>query len=290
MSFYSQKSRTLSFELFPPKSAAGEESLYNNVGELMEFRPEIVTCTYGAGGSTQSKTLEILREVKKRCGVRVASHLTCVGLTVDQLREYLQQAIDQGIEGIVALRGDPPKGSDTFTMTTGGLRWASDLVHLIRSEFPNLGIAVAGYPETHQEAISPQSDLENLKRKVDLGGDCVITQLFYDNQDFFRFRDRCDAAGISVPLIPGILPVTNLGQIQRIASLCKARLPESFLTKLSEKDDPEWQFDVGVEFATAQVEELLANGAPGIHFYVLNKSLATLRVLRQVWPSDVSAT
>ncbi len=175
-------------------------------------------------------------------------------------------------------------------MTSGGLRWASDLVHLIRSEFPNLGIAVAGYPETHQEAISPQSDLENLKRKVDLGGDCVITQLFYDNQDFFRFRDRCDAAGISVPLIPGILPVTNLGQIQRIASLCKARLPESFLTKLSEKDDPEWQFDVGVEFATAQVEELLANGAPGIHFYVLNKSLATLRVLRQVWPGNVSAT
>ena len=288
--FYPQKTPTLSFELFPPKTAASEEVMYASVGELMEFAPDMITCTYGAGGSTQTKTLEILREVKSRFNVRVASHLTCVGSTVDQLRTYLQQAIDQGVEGIVALRGDPPQGSTTFTAVAGGLRWASDLVHLIHSEFPKLGIAVAGYPETHQEAISPQADLDNLKRKVDLGGDCVITQLFYDNEDFFRFRDRCDAMGIKVPLIPGILPVTNFGQIQRIASLCKARLPEEFVSRLSEKEDPQWHFEVGVEFATRQVEQLLASGVPGMHFYVLNKSQATLRVLRQVWPSNVSSS
>lgn len=282
MPFYPPKPFNLSFELFPPKSAAAEQAMYDNVGHLMEFAPDVVTCTYGAGGSTQAKTLEITARVKQRFGVRVASHLTCVGSTVDQLREYLRKAGEQGVDSIVALRGDPPKGETTFQAVDGGLGYASDLVQLIRNEFPAFGMAVAGYPEVHQDAISPEADLQNLKRKVDAGGDVVITQLFYDNADFFRFRDQCQAAGIEAPLIPGILPVTNLAQIQRITSLCKAKLPEAFLAKLAEKDDAAWQFQAGVEQATEQVQELIDAGVPGVHFYVLNKSPATSAVLRAV--------
>lgn len=282
MSFYPADKFCLSFELFPPKTAAAEAAMYDHVEQLMTFQPDVVTCTYGAGGSTQSKTLEVTTSVKKRFGVRVASHLTCVGATVEQLREYLREAMQQGVDSIVALRGDPPKGQATFKPVDGGLRYACDLVKLVRSEFPSFGIAVAGYPEVHQEAISPQADLENLKRKCDAGGDVVLTQLFYDNADFFRFRDACEDLGIRAPIVPGILPVTNLAQIQRITSLCKARLPESLTTKLAERDDADWQFKVGVEFATEQVQELADRGVPGVHFYVLNKSQATSAVLRAV--------
>jgi methylenetetrahydrofolate reductase (NADPH) len=282
MPFYPARPFTLSFELFPPKTAAGEASLYENVSQLMAFRPDVITCTYGAGGSTRDKTLEIASQVRRRFGVAVASHLTCVGSTVEQLRGYLAEARARGIDHIVALRGDPPKGEATFQQTAGGLRYASELVALIRREFPDFGIAVAGYPETHQEAASPQSDLENLARKVASGGDCVITQLFYDNADFFRFRDRCSELGIGVPIVPGILPVTNLAQIQRITSLCKAKLPESLVAELGQKDDADWQFAVGVRQATRQVQELIDAGVPGIHFYVLNKSHATAAVLNAI--------
>ena len=282
MPFYPAKKFCLSFELFPPKTAASEQAMYDNVEQLMAFKPDVITCTYGAGGSTRDKTLEIATSVKRRCGVRVASHLTCVGSTVDQLRDYLREAMEQGVDGIVALRGDPPKGQECCTAVEGGLRYASDLAKLIKAEFPSFGIAVAGYPEVHQEAISPQADLENLKRKVDNGGDVVVTQLFYDNADFFRFRDACETIGVRAPLVPGILPVTNLAQIQRITSLCKAKLPEAFLARLAERDDADWQFKVGVEFATRQVQELVDRGAPGVHFYVLNKSQATSAVLQAV--------
>ena len=180
------------------------------------------------------------------------------------------------------LRGDPPKGEANFRPVAGGLRYASDLVSLIRAEFPSFGIAVAGYPEKHQEASSIEADLEHLRRKVDCGADAVITQLFYDNRDFFAFQDRCAQLGINVPIIPGLLPVTNLGQIQRITSLCGAQLPEVFVSRLAEKNDEAWQFEVGVEFAIDQVQELIDHGVPGIHFYVLNKSQATCRVLDAV--------
>jgi methylenetetrahydrofolate reductase (NADPH) len=282
MPFYPAKKFCLSFELFPPKTAASESAMYDNVEQLMAFRPDVVTCTYGAGGSTRDKTLEIATSVKRRFGVQVASHLTCVGSTVDQLREYLGEAAGQGVDSIVALRGDPPKGETSFTAVVGGLRYASDLVKLIRAEYPSFGIAVAGYPEVHQEAVSPEADLQNLKRKVQHGGDVIVTQLFYDNADFFRFRESCEKLGIEAPLVPGILPVTNLAQIQRITTLCKAKLPETFLARLAEREDADWQFKVGVEFATAQVQELIDRGVPGVHFYVLNKSPATSAVLRAV--------
>jgi methylenetetrahydrofolate reductase (NADPH) len=282
MTFYPAKKFTLSFELFPPKTPAAEAAMYDSVGQLMTFQPDVITCTYGAGGSSQQKTLSITSEVKRRFGVRVASHLTCVGSTVEQLRAYLREAQSRGVDNIVALRGDPPKDQVTFQAVAGGLRYANELLGLIRSEFPTYGVAVAGYPETHQEAPSFEIDLLNLKRKVVAGADVVITQLFYDNADFFRFRSACEELGINVPIIPGILPVTNLGQIQRITSLCKAKLPQSFIAKLSEKDDADWQFQVGVDFATQQVQELVDRGIPGIHFYVLNKSPATSAVLKAV--------
>ena len=273
----------LSFELFPPKTAESEALMWATVDDLMAFEPSMITCTYGAGGSTRDKTLDIVEEVHRRHGLPVASHLTCVGSTTDELREYLRAAIDRGVSAIVALRGDPPKGETGFRPVEGGLTYASELVALIRAEFPQLGILVAGYPETHQEAISPEADLENLKRKCDAGGDVVVTQLFYDNADFFRFRDDCDRLGISAPLVPGIMPVTNYGQIKRIATLCKARLPESFTQAFEAAgDDADAQFEAGVEFATRQVRELLDAGVPGIHFYVLNRSPATSRVLEQV--------
>jgi methylenetetrahydrofolate reductase (NADPH) len=195
----------------------------------------------------------------------------------------LNDAAARSIENIVALRGDPPRDQQSFIPVEGGLRYANELVALIRAEFPQFGVAVAGYPEKHQEAPSPQVDLENLKRKVDAGADVVITQLFYHNDDFRRFRDAYARIGITVPLVPGILPVTNLAQIQRITSLCGAVLPPEFVGRLSEKgDDADWQFQVGVEFAARQVRELLDSGIPGMHFYVLNKSQATASVLREV--------
>ncbi|MCI0361465.1 MAG: methylenetetrahydrofolate reductase [NAD(P)H] [Planctomycetaceae bacterium] len=280
--FYPSRRFNLSFELFPPKSAAGEAAMYDSVQHLMAFAPDVITCTYGAGGSTRDKTLEITQQVRQRFGVRVASHLTCVGSTVDDLRGYLAEARARGVENIVALRGDPPKGETAFRQTAGGLRYASELVALISREFPAFGIAVAGYPETHQEAVSPQADLENLVRKVAAGGHVVITQLFYDNADFFRFEGRCRELGIAAPIIPGILPVTNLSQIQRITTLCKACLPEDFVAELSQKDDPQWQFAVGVRQATRQVQELIDAGVPGLHFYVLNKSPATAAVLSAI--------
>ncbi|MEX2139909.1 MAG: methylenetetrahydrofolate reductase [NAD(P)H] [Pirellulales bacterium] len=273
----------LSFELFPPKTEAGEAALWRNLDELMAFSPSFVTCTYGAGGTTRAKTLDIVSHVQLRYGCPVASHLTCVGSTVADLRAYLSEARSRGIDNIVALRGDPPKGEASFRPVEGGLRYANELVSLIRSEFAGLGVAVAGYPETHQEAPSAETDLLNLKRKVDCGGDVVITQLFYDNDDFLRFRDRCDAAGIRVAIVPGILPITNFAQVQRITSLCKARLPEKLCTALAGcGEDEEAQFALGVDYATRQVQGLIDAGAPGLHFYVLNKSPATVRVLQAV--------
>jgi methylenetetrahydrofolate reductase (NADPH) len=273
----------LSFELFPPKTPESEAAMWRTVDDLMAFRPSLITCTYGAGGSTRGTTLDVLRGVRSRHDLPVASHLTCVGSTVDELRGYLREAAALGVSAIVALRGDPPKGQTEFRQAEGGLRYAADLVALIRSEFPEFTILVAGYPETHQEAVSPAADLENLKRKCAAGGDVIVTQLFYDNADFFRFRDRCAALGITTPIVPGVMPVTNYAQIRRIATLCKARLPDEFTRAFEAAgDDEAAQFEAGVEFATRQVRELLDAGVPGIHFYVLNKSPATSRVLRDV--------
>lgn len=280
--FFERSRPGLSFELFPPKTAGGMDSLMQNVGELMEFDPDFFTCTYGAGGSTRDRTLQVISQVIERYQVPVASHLTCVGSTKQQLRDYVAQAIDFGVSAIVALRGDPPAGSTTFTPVADGLRYANELVDLLQADFPQLGVAVAGYPEVHQEAPSSDEDLNNLKRKVDAGADIVVTQLFYQNDDFFRFRERCERKGIRVPIVPGILPVTNLPQIQRITGMCGAKLPQPFIDRLSQSDSESWHFQVGVEFAIDQVRGLLTGGVPGVHYYVLNKSQATRQVLEAI--------
>lgn len=273
----------LSFELFPPKTPQGVANLFQHVARLVEFRPSFITCTYGAGGSTQGTTLEIVARVHREFGLPVATHLTCVGSSADQLREYLKTARDQNVQNVVALRGDPPKGDTAFRAVEGGFHNANELVALVRSEFPDLGIAVAGYPEKHQEAPSLDVDLANLKRKVDAGADIVLTQLFYNNDDFFRFRDRCYALGINLPIVPGLLPVTNFAQIQRITSLCGAQLPPEFVRQLEAAGDAaDEQFKIGVEFATQQSQALIDAGIPGIHYYVLNRSEATAEVLSKV--------
>lgn len=277
-----QQKRVLSFELFPPKTETGEKNLFNHVEKLMRFSPDFITCTYGAGGSTQGKTLEIIDRVKKQFDVPVASHLTVVGSRIEQLREYLGQAQQQSVEYIVALRGDPPQGETEFRRTDGGLQYANELVELIKSEFSQFGIMVAGYPEKHREAPSMDVDLENLKRKVDAGADAIVTQLFYDNDDFFRFRDRCESQGITVPIVPGLLPVTSLKQIQRITTMCGAKLPGRLVDELGKSDDAPAQFEAGIEQATLQIEDLIQQGVAGLHFYVLNRSDATSRILESV--------
>lgn len=271
----------LSYELFPPKTDDGMVALEENLRALFKFKPNFVTCTYGAGGSTRDKTLGTLARVQKIGGTTpVASHLTCVNATVDDLREYLRRAQAQGIQNIVAIRGDAPKGQTSFQVTEGGLRYGSDLVKLIRTEFPAFGIAVGGYPEKHPEAVDADTDLQHLKMKVGNGADVVITQLFFNNADFYRFRDRCDAAGIDVPIVPGIIPATSYEQINRMTSLCGAKLPQKFHDDLEKASpDAEAQYKVGVAHAIAQCEDLKAQGVPGIHFYVLNKSRATSEVL-----------
>ncbi|MBI83948.1 MAG: methylenetetrahydrofolate reductase [NAD(P)H] [Planctomycetaceae bacterium] len=285
--YYQSGRMGLSFELFPPKTPAGEAALMKHCGALMEFHPDVVTCTYGAGGSTREKTLEIVRQVKQKFGVPVASHLTCVGSTKQQLRDYLDAANRQQVDYIVALRGDPPRGEKKFRPVSDGLSHANELVSLIRSEYSHFGIAVGGYPEMHQEAPDPHIDLENLKRKVDAGADIVITQLFYNNEAFFVFRDRCDKIGLEVPLIPGILPVTNYSQVHRLASLCGANLPRRFVQALADcEDDAEQQFQIGVDYAIAQVNDLIQQQVAGMHFYVLNKSQAASAVLAALGRSE----
>lgn len=270
----------LSFEIFPPKSSDQDVTLFENLERLARYRPAFVSCTYGAGGSTRVRTLDLCVEMQRRLGLTSTAHFTCVGSTRDELREWLGKARESGITNIMALRGDPPVGQTEFQQVAGGLRYANELVELIRAEFPHFGIGVAGYPEKHPQAPSPDVDLENLKRKVSAGADAVFTQVFFVNDSFFRFRERYVAAGIRVPLVPGIMPITNFAQIKRITSMCGAALPVELSAKLeATQEDKDAQFAIGVEFAIQQCRELVAQGVPGIHFYVLNRSAACERIL-----------
>jgi len=279
-SIFNTAEPVLSFEVYPPRTEAGYQSMYASVDRLMAFRPGFFSCTYGAGGSTQGPTLDICTEIMQRHQVPVMAHLTCVGSTVAELEAWLDQARSRGVPNIMALRGDPPQGQEQFSKVEGGLGYANELVELIRSRYSNFGIGVGGYPEVHQEAPSPEADLANLKRKVDAGADAIVTQLFYENGDFFRFRDQCHRAGINVPIVPGLLPIVNFPQVRRITSLCKARIPAELHAQLeASKENPEAAATIGVEHAARQVEGLLAAGVPGIHFYVLNQSEATRQVL-----------
>jgi len=269
----------LSVEIFPPKSADGDAGLRQTLSDLAPFRPGYISCTYGAGGSTQLRTLEWCQEIQDKFGCTATAHFTCVGSTQGELVEWLRKAYAAGIRNIMALRGDAPQGQTEFQAVDGGLKYANELVSLIREHYPDMGIGVAGYPEKHPEAPSLEVDLANLKRKVDAGADAVVTQLFYDNTAYFRFREQAARLGISQPIVPGIMPITEFARIQRITSLCHAQLPPSLYSRLEAvKDDKAAQFQIGVEFAISQCRELMDQGAPGIHFYVLNRSDASRQI------------
>ena len=270
----------LSVEIFPPKNPEDDAALLQSLERLTVFDPAFISCTYGAGGSTGRRTLDWCERIRTRLGRTATAHLTCVGSTRDQLLDWLDLAHERGIRNIMALRGDPPRGQTGFTAVEGGLGHANQLVSLIRERFPQTGIGVAGYPETHPEAPDAETDLQNLKRKVDAGADAVVTQLFYTNDTFFDFRDRYHRAGIAVPLVPGIMPITDFARIQRIASMCGAVFPDALSARLeAAKDDTSAQLQIGVEHAVHQCRELIDQGVPGIHFYVLNRSAACEGIL-----------
>ena len=270
----------LSIEIFPPKTEKGDESLFNMLEQASVWNPAFISCTYGAGGSTRTRTIDLCDEIQKRFDMTATAHFTCVGSTREELLEWLDTAASRGIRNIMALRGDPPQGETAFVQAEGGLRYANELVSLIREKYDDFGIGVAGYPEKHPEAPSLMADITNLKRKIDTGADAVFTQLFYDNRRFIDFRDECEELGIEEPIIPGIMPITEFARIKRITSMCGTTIPESLATKLETvKDDKEAQFEVGVEFAIEQCQELIHEGVPGIHFYVLNRMDACDRIL-----------
>ena len=291
--FYQGGRFGLSIEIFPPKTSQGDASLENALERLAAYRPAFFSCTYGAGGSTQSRTLDWCVLIQERFGIPATSHFTCVGSTREELLSWLEKADQKGIGNIMALRGDPPQGQETFQAVEGGLRYANELVELIRSVHPEMGIGVAGYPEKHQECPDEETDLANLKRKVDAGADAVFTQLFYENANFFRFRERYEAAGIKVPLIPGIMPITEFARIKRITQMCAAIFPDDLAGRLEAvQDDKDAQYQIGVEHAIRQCRELIDQGVPGIHFYVLNKSQACEEILNglDLAPQDAVAT
>ena len=274
-----------SFEFFPPKTEEGEANLYAAVEQLVPLNPAFVSVTYGAGGSTRDKTIEIVSRIHRDYGIEAMAHFTCVEATVDELRETLDELQNHGVENVLALRGDPP-GGGRWTKTDGGLEYARELVELISADYP-FAIGAAAFPEVHLHAASAQDDLLHLKEKVDAGAHFLITQLFFDNAAYFDFVDRARAVGIDVPIVPGILPITNIAQLERITSLCGAKIPDGLKAELDARaDDPEAVVQFGVAYATLQCAELLAGGAPGIHFYTLNLSPATraivsaLRLLR----------
>ncbi len=268
-----------SFEFFPPKDAEGVERLFETIAELRPYAPAYVSVTYGAGGSTRRLTVELVRRIKHEVGIEAMAHLTCVGATRVELCEVLDQLKAHGIENVIALRGDPPKGETQFVRTEGGLGYGSELVALIRARY-DFCIAAACYPEAHSESKSAEADLLHLKAKVDAGADFLITQLFFDNADYFRFVERVRALGITVPIIAGIMPITNLSQIKRFTALCGATIPAPLLAELEAcGGDTAALQAIGVEHATAQCKDLISRGVPGIHFYTLNRSLATRHVL-----------
>ena len=268
-----------SFEFFPPKTEQGERNLYAALGELRTLEPSFVSVTYGAGGSTRGKTIEIVKRIKDDYGLEAMAHFTCVGATVEELRATLDEMRAAGIHNVLALRGDSPAGESDWVKTDGGLEYSRELVQLIRANYP-FAIGAACFPETHIHAVSPQADIDYLAEKVAGGVDFLITQLFFDNALYFDFVARARAAGIEVPIIPGILPITQIGQLERMTSMCGASIPNGLRRELHARgEDPEAVLDFGVAYATLQCAELLAAGAPGIHFYTLNRSPATRAIL-----------
>lgn len=275
---YGAKEPVISFEIFPPKTDKGMENLETVLTELVALGPTFITVTYGAMGTTRERTLEIASLIKNRFNVETACHLTCVGSSRNDLDNLLMRIYDEGIENIVAIRGDAPSGEKGFVQPPDGCKYGSELVRHIR-EFEirtfgrrYFGIAVGGYPEKHIEAPDMETDLINLKRKIDAGADVIITQLFFDNSHYFSFVERAKSHGINSPIVPGLMPIISAKQIERITSICGASIPSGLKKKLDACKDDEKARDIGINQCIEQSKELLRSGVPGIHFYVLNKS------------------
>jgi methylenetetrahydrofolate reductase (NADPH) len=271
-----------SFEFFPPKTEAGEQNLFRTIERLGELHPSFVSVTYGAGGGTRRKTVEWVRRIKHDLGIEAMAHVTCVGASRREIESVLKQLEANGIENVLALRGDPPRDQPHVMQPADGFRFASDLVRFIRERGFPFSLGGACYPEGHIECRDLALDLAHLKIKVDAGLDFVITQLFFDNADYFALVARARAAGIRVPIIPGIMPVTNVAQIERFTLMCGAKIPAPLHDRLHAATDDAAMRAIGVDHATAQCRELLAGGAPGIHFYTLNQSPATRAVFERL--------
>jgi methylenetetrahydrofolate reductase (NADPH) len=274
----------ISFEFFPPKTDEGDRNLVEKtIPALLETRPDYCSVTYGAGGSTRDKTLMIVDRIQKQHALTAVAHLTCVCSTREEIRKLLEQIRALGVRNVLALRGDPPGGTE-FNMTPGGFEFSSQLVEFIRA-FGDFSIGVAGFPEGHIACKQGKYlDWQHLKTKIDAGADFVLTQLFFDNQDFYEFRDHLTKnLGVKVPLVPGIVPILSAGQIKRFTAMCGARIPAPLAARLEQLgEDDAAATEFGIEYATKQCEELLRSGAPGIHFYTLNKAHSTVRVLKNL--------
>jgi methylenetetrahydrofolate reductase (NADPH) len=274
-----ERQPVFSFEFFPPRTPEGEANLRGALDDLKDDEPAFVSVTYGAGGSTRDKTVDIVKSIKQDYGIEAMAHFSLVGQSVDDLRRQLDEIAGAGIDNVLALRGDPPQGETEWIAHPKGLEYSVELIEMIKREY-DFCVGAACFPEVHPDAPSPEDDLRYLKQKVDAGAGFLITQLFFDNNDYFNFVEDARNAGVEVPIIPGIWPVTNYTQIKRIADLCKSRFPDRFEAELRErKEDLHAVADLGVAYATLQCIELLAKGAPGIHFYTLNRSPATRAIL-----------
>ena len=269
----------ISFEFFPTKTEEGVETLYRTVQELRPCRPSFVSVTYGAGGSTRDRTLELVARIQRDLGITTMAHLTCVGSTKDEIRDTLKRLHDSGIRNILALRGDPPKGETEFQAMAGGFAYATQLVSFIRDLGMDFCIGAACYPEGHVESADLETDLQHLVEKVEAGADFLVSQLFFDNDDYRAFVRRARSAGVDIPVVPGLMPVTNASQVERFTKMCGARIPQELYRRLRiVENDAAAVVATGVQWAVDQGRELLAQGAPGLHFYTLNRSSATLAV------------
>lgn len=270
----------ISFEFFPPKSDTGFAQLYQTIGELHPLRPSYVSVTYGAGGSTRQKTVTLVERIQSELKLRSMAHLTCVGHSAGEIGAILDDLWNAGIRNVLALRGDPPAGQSQFVAAEGGFANADALVSYVRSKH-DFCIGVAGYPEGHPQCLNRTRDLEHLKRKVDNGANFIITQLFFDNADFYRFRDQARAMGIQAPIVAGIMPIGNVNQIKRFISMCGAKIPHALLLRLEAVEkDPEAVYKTGADYALDQCRDLLKNDVEGLHFYTLNRSKATVQIVR----------
>ena len=277
-----QDKPAFSFEFFPPKDNDGFAKLFETIDNLKSLNPAFVSVTYGAGGSTRSKTIDLVGRIKKEIGLESMAHLTCVGHNSDEILNVLDSIKKQNVDNVLALRGDPPVGEINFTKPNNGFGYAVELVQFICERF-SFCVGVAGYPEGHPESSNREEDLFHLKKKILAGASFIVTQLFFDNKYYFEFVASLRKIGVDVPVIPGIMPIVNLKQIKRFIKMCGATIPHDLMVRLEEaQDDPESVCQIGIDHAANQCRKLLMQGAPGIHFYTLNRSRATLSVLERL--------